>query len=71
MNIAGYPQRSQGGQGTVEYALVTLAIVAIIVVALFSGNGFSKAIQTAFDNGVTEIDTVSQGVGAHPLRKGK
>ncbi len=47
--------RSQKGQGTVEYALITLAVVAIIVVVLFSGGGLSQAIRDAFDRATASI----------------
>ena len=41
--------RSQKGQGTVEYALITLAVVAIIVIVLMSANSpLRTAIQGAF-----------------------
>ena len=40
--------KSQAGQGTVEYALITLAVVGIIVVVLANNGPFVQAINAAF-----------------------
>ena len=50
--------KSQKGQGTVEYALITLAIVAIIIAVLMATNNpLRTAIQGAFDKVVTQVNT--------------
>ena len=49
---------SQKGQGTVEYALVTLAIVLIIAAVLFAtDNPLKAAITSAFTRASTEINS--------------
>ncbi len=51
---------SRKGQGAVEYAMVTLAIVLIIVAVLFTGNtGLKGAITAAFDRAVLQINKAS------------
>ena len=54
--------KSQRGQGTVEYALLTLAIVAIIVAVLFvPGNPLTAAINSAFNRASNAINTANVG----------
>ena len=49
--------RCQKGQGTVEYALVTLGIVVILTAVLFgTTNPLKTAITNAFSRAATAID---------------
>lgn len=61
MGIRQFLQKSQKGQGTVEYALIVIAVVAIIIAVLFAkSNPFGTAINTAFNkmsNTVTTANT--------------
>ena len=53
--------RNRKGQGAVEYALVILAIVAIIIAVLFTNNagGLKGAIQGAFTKAANQINNAS------------
>lgn len=51
--------KSQKGQGTVEYALVTLAIVGVLSVVLFAtDNPLVSAITDAYENTADAINAV-------------
>ncbi len=51
--------RSQTGQGTVEYALVTLAIVGVLSIVLFAtDNPLISAITDAYQNTADAINAV-------------
>ena len=43
------------GQGTVEYALITIAVVAIIGTLLIANQGASNPLNTAISNAITEV----------------
>ena len=52
--------RSKKGQGTVEYALITLAVVGIIAaVLLVANNPLQTAIEGAFDAATAAIDSAA------------
>ena len=51
--------RSNKGQGAVEYALITLAVVAILALTLGSNSGIKAAISKAFTTATTTINTIN------------
>lgn len=56
--------QSQKGQGTVEYALITLAIVVIITAVLFAtDNPLKTAITDAFQRAADAINNAGTGGG--------
>ena len=57
MKLVQLLNRSQKGQGTVEYALITLAVVAIVVAVLFTNGGLGHAITGLFKTTTTSITT--------------
>ena len=59
-NSLGSKLKCHKGQGTVEYALVTLAVVLIIAAVLGANGPFKAAIEGAFGAATTAIQTAVQ-----------
>lgn len=56
--------KSQRGQGAVEYALITLAVIGIVVVVLFNGGGLRTAIQGVFTGATNAINSTTAAAPA-------
>lgn len=54
-----YAYKSQRGQGAVEYALITLAIVGVVVAVLFNSGGLRSAITGVFNNATIAINSTT------------